>query len=389
MGVFTRPDSPYFYLYLEPIGEKESTDIRRDARTPEQRKDNKQRAIDRYHARLQEIADGPTPDAKPERLFREQAAWYALHVLPTHKGKEREMGVLPRLVAAFGDVPLSSFTRAHAVEYRTKRLATPTAIVAKKHVKAREVKATASGIEREIDVLKAVLQSAVPDYLDASPLYGMKRLKWKTPKRGLLQESDEEKLLAIMAPDDAALLVLGMDGLVRLNDLLDITREHDEGHQIWIDDPKAGGGFYIPVSRRARKLLDAIKGDGKGYYFSRRRISDKATEHQRRNAVKQMLEGYCKRAGVKYGRGTGITFHWATRRTGITRMLSRKVPLATVQKVARSKDGRVVLSVYHELIGKDALAAVNAVEPRKPKATHSRVVPETPQRPKKASKKAV
>jgi hypothetical protein len=93
MGVFTRPDSPYFYLYLEPIGEKESTDIRRDARTPEQRKDNKQRAIDRYHARLQEIADGPKPDAKPERLFREQAAWYALHVLPTHKGKEREMGV--------------------------------------------------------------------------------------------------------------------------------------------------------------------------------------------------------------------------------------------------------------------------------------------------------
>lgn len=379
MGVFIRDDSPYFYLYLEPTGEKEPTRIRHDAPTPEQRKDAKARAVIQYHDRLKELAEGPAPDAKPARLFREQAEWYKAHVLPTHKGKEREAGILPRLVAAFGDVPLDKFTRAHAVEYRTARLSTPTRITKKKHVKAREVKATASGIEREIDLLKAILQSAVPDYLDASPLYGMKRLKWKTPKRGLLKEPDEAKLLAVMADDDAALLVLGMDALVRLNDLLDIKREHDEGHQIWIDDPKAGGGFYVPVSRRARRYLDRIKGDGRGYYFARRRISDKASEHQRRNAVKRMLQGYCKKADVAYGRKDGITFHWATRRTGITRMLSNKVPLATVQKVARSKDGRVVLSVYHELIGKDAIDAVNAVEP-KTKRVRSRSVPGEPAR---------
>jgi hypothetical protein len=392
MGVFTRDDSPYYWLYLEPIGKKEPTDIRRDQPTVIQRKDARDRARQRYHDRLDEIANQPKPDpdAKPSRTFREQAEWYTAHVLPTHRGKERELGIVPRLVAAFGDMALTAMTRAGVMEWKTRRLTEPTVIAPKKRVKGRTVKANTSAVERETDVLKAILQSAVPDYLDASPIYGLKRLKGPTPKRALLHEADEAKLLAAMDPQDAALLILGMDALVRLNDLLDITRAHDEGTQIWIADPKAGGGFYVPVSRRARAALDAIPDDESGYYFSRRRISDKASDKDRRNGVKQMLRWACKRAGVKYGRAQGgITFHWATRRTGITRMLSRKVPLATVQKVARSKDGRVVLSVYHELIGKDAHQAVNAVAPRAEKpAAHSRSIPVGHTRRKKTSKSA-
>jgi hypothetical protein len=390
MGVFTRDDSPYYWLYLEPIGKKEPTDIRRDQPTVTQRKDARDRARQRYHDRLDELANPPTPEqpAKPSRLFREQVAWYRENVLPHRKGREREEGILPKLEVAFGDTALADITRTRVIEWKTTRLKTPTQIQAKKRVKARAVKAGIPAVERETDVLKAVLQSAVPDFLEASPIYGLKRLKSPTPKRTLLTTTDEAKLLAVMQPEDAALLVFGMDGLVRLNDLLDIKREHDERTQVWIADPKSGGGYYAPVSRRARKALDAIPDDGSGYYFSRRRISHTATEKDRRNAVKQMLRWACKRAGVKYGRGKGITFHWATRRTGATRMLSRKVPLATAQKVGRWKDPRVLLGIYHDLIDQDAHDAVNSVGPAKKRKIHSRSVPAGHAQRKKASKTA-
>lgn len=394
MGVFTRKDSPYYWLYLEPLRGTpdafESSRIRRDQPTALQRKVARDNARQRYHDRLDEIANPPAPEpqAKPLRLFREQVAWYRENVLPHRRGREREDGILKRLETDFGALSLSDITKTRVMEWKTARLNTPTQIQAKKRVKARAVKAGIPAVERETDVLKAVLQSAVPDFLDASPIYGLKRLKSATPKRTLLTTTDEAKLLAVMRPDDAALLIFGMDGLVRLNDLLDIKREHDEKTQIWIADPKSGGGYYAPVSRRARKALDAIPDDKSGYYFSRRRISDKATEHQRRNAVKQMLRWACKRAGVKYGRGTGIIFHWATRRTGATRMLSRKVPLATVQKVGRWKDPRVLLSIYHDMIDKDARDAVNSVGPAKKRKPRSRSIHVAEKPRKKASKSA-
>ena len=49
-----------------------------------------------------------------------------------------------------------------------------------------------------------------------------------------------------MTPSDRALFLLGLDSLVRLNDILDVKREDDQGTQVWIADPKSGGGFWVP-----------------------------------------------------------------------------------------------------------------------------------------------
>lgn len=369
MGVFTRADSPYFHLYLETTGKREPTDIRRDAPTVEQRKDAKERARKRYHDRLKDTELG-SPTAITPITLADFVTWYRAHVLPKHRGAEREGAALTRLLEAFGPLPLTDITRSRVTEWHTTR--------------RRSV--SASSVNRETDVLKAVLHAAVPEYLAASALYGMKRLTTTTPRRTLLSEKDEAKLLAVMDIEDAALFVLGLDSLIRLQDLLDITREHHRGATIWIADPKAGGGFEVPVSTRARALLKKIPDDGSGYYFSRRRKAK--TEHGRRNAVKQMLKRYCRLANVKYGRNQGgITFHWATRRTGATRMLSRNIPTANVQKVGRWKRPDTVLTMYHELIGKDAHAAVNAVGPQKPRS-RSRSVPATPVKRKNAKRNA-
>jgi integrase len=370
MGVFVRDDSPFYYLWLERAGPggtgiKEPTDIRRDAPLAVQRKENRALAEQRYHDRMTELARGATPGALAARTFAEQAAWFVTHTLPRRKGREREGPVITKLVAVFGRVPLAQITRTLVTEqWITPRLKTPTIIKKKKRTAGRRVYAGPRTVNREVAILKAVLQSAVPDYLEASPLYGMPELKTTTPDRRLMTEDEERRLLRVMAPDDKALFLLGEDSLIRLGDLLDLKRSDDRGDRMWVADPKAGGGFAPPISTRARQALDAWYQRRRlkptDYLFPRRRVAK--TERDRRNGVRQMLQRYCREADVPYGRAKGgITFHWATRRTGLTRMLTRGVDLGTAQKVGRWKTPDVVLTVYHELIDEAAHAAVNAV----------------------------
>lgn len=382
MGVFTRPDSPWFYLYLEPIGKREPTDIPHGGSTAKQRREHREEAEAKYYERLKEIRQGKKAGSDlPPSTLAAFVPWYKEHILPTRRGRDVEEAILPRLVAAFGHLDLDDITPPVVKEWHTARLATPTDVPAKKRVKARKVTASPSWVNRETDVLKSILQAAVGKHIAASPLYGMKRLREKTPQRTILTEKHEAKLLAELAPDDAALVVLGMDSLVRMGDLLDIKHEHIVGRTVWIEDPKAGGGYRVALSKRAHDHLKKVPADPSGYVFARRRKPK--TEHARRNGVKQMLQRACRRAGVPYGRAKGgITFHWATRRTGATRMLSRKIPLANVQKVGRWKSADVLLGIYHDLIDKDAHEAVNAVRPR------SRSVPGTSKPAPKPKKKA-
>jgi hypothetical protein len=372
MGVFTRSDSPYYYLWLERPGDtgiREKTNIRADATNPAQRRENRQLAETRYHERMAALAKGDTtPGAKPQRTFAEQAEWFRVHLLPRRKGREREAPLLPKLVAVFGRYPLAKITRTLVTElWITPRLTTPTIIKKKKRTAPRRVQAGPRTVNREVAVLKAVVQSAVPDYLEVSPLYGMPLLRTTTPKRRLMKEEEEAKLLAVMAVDDKALFLLGLDSLIRLGDLLDVKRTDDHKDRLYIGDPKAGGGFEVPISTRARAALDAWYAHAtypktSEYIFARRRVAK--TERDRRGVIRQMLQRYCAAVDIPYGRRKGgLTFHWATRRTGLTRMLTRRVDLGTAQKIGRWKTPAVVLGVYHELIDEVAHAAVNAVGP--------------------------
>lgn len=373
MGVFTRADSPVFWLYLEPQfpgdrGVKERTAIRHDAPDALLRKTNRALAERLYHERMSQRAAGELDrDRKPPMTFAAFAAWFETHRLPHRRGKEREAGVIPRLVAVFGDRQLAELTPSVVSQYWiTPRLATPTV------VNGRTFKAGPSTVNREVDVLKAILNAAV-DYLERNPLFGMKRLKTITPKRRLMQEDEERRLLAVMAPDDRALFLVGLDALVRLSDILDLKWDDWKGDRIWIADPKANGGFEVPLSKRTQKALAAVPKNSSPYIFARRRIAE--SERDRRSAIRHMLQRACAAADppVPYGRVRGgITFHWATRRTGATRMLTRGVDPGTTQKIGRWKTPAVVLSIYHELIDDTARAAVETVKPRRKSARGQR-----------------
>jgi integrase len=376
VGVYVRDDSPVYWLLLDgyrtasgaPL--RERTKIRRDAKTALQRKDNRALAEQEYHARMTALAKGaPIAAAGKVPTFAERAAWFTKHQLPHRRGREREAPLIPKLVAVLGRLPISAVTRTAVTElWITPRLSMPTVIKKKKYTAGRSVQAGARTVNREVAVIKAIVQSAVPDFLEVSPLYGMPLVPTKTPKRRIMTEDEEARLLAVLAVDDKALFLLGLDSLVRLMDLLDVTRADDRGATLYVADPKAGGGFAVPISTRARQALDAHYAEQTlakdAYIFGRRRAAK--TERDRRSAIRKMLAEACAAATppIPYGRRAGgLTFHWATRRTGLTRMLTRGVDLGTAQKVGRWKTPGVVLGVYHELVDEAAHAAVNAVGP--------------------------
>jgi integrase len=113
----------------------------------------------------------------------------------------------------------------------------------------------------------------------------------------------------------------------------------------------------VALSARGAAALDAIP-DVDTYYFHSLRGA--TMERDRRSMVRRRLVKLCKKAHVKYGRKQGgLTFHWATRRTGATRMLLKKgVPLSAVQRQGTWKNPDVLLQIYAEAGRADMRKAV-------------------------------
>ena len=349
MPLYRVPNSPFWIMRLPRPGQRrplcESTKILHSPSTTTQAKENRALAERAMNARMGDLAreryDLPPAAAEPDpEKMGAWLTWYETHVVSTHRGAERERETLKRLRAEFGTLPLPEITRARVAEWMTARAKTVTPST------GRPV--SASTINREVDILKAVLRSAAQHgKLEASPIAGMTRLHTITPTRRILTRDEEARLLAaIRQPEDRALFLMGLDTLCRLGDCLDLRRDDDHGTTLWIRDPKAGGGYAVPVSSRLRTALDACPTDGHEYYFTRRRLGD---ANKSRNSVRQMLEHACARTDppIPFSRAAGgITWHWATRRTAATRMLQAGVDMATVQRAGHWASPSVVLGIY-------------------------------------------
>jgi hypothetical protein len=331
MGIFTRRDSPVWWLYLETIRTRERTDIRIGG-TTSQRKDSRALALERYHQRMNDLAARlyKLPSAQPALRFDKYAETYARDTIAHHRGARRELELLKPLRAFFDRDLLTAIDQDRVRRYMTHRA---------DRVSARTV-------NREVDLLKAMLRDAAPKYLTASPLVGMKRLRIVQPKRRLMSASEERKLLRVGDAVDRALLILGVDGLIRLGDLLDLHVRDRRGRWLYIADPKSGEPYEVFLTTRAAKALDKIHTGS--YYFAKFRRAENPRDWA--GAVRQRLETLCHDAGLKYGRKHGgLTFHWATRRTGATRLVvDRRASIPAVQRQGNWKTADTLLGIYTE-----------------------------------------
>lgn len=363
MGVFVRPDSPFYQLLLERKGEKalkRPTKIPHSPPTKKQRIENRRLAEQAYHDAMRALAkgdlgheDGFTKD------FTDLADWYRIHRLPKRRGAQRERDALIPLEAYFGATLLRSITKTRVDEYETERL-----------------KQVAAGtVNREVDLLKSMMRIAGENkWAPEKLIHGKKKLHVTKAARARLQPDQEDALLkAIDHPNDRAIIIMGLDTLARRGDLLDFRKAHDHGTTADIVDPKNGQFINVPISPRLRAALDACLPDPKGsdFVFWHRRLAKKQRDWG--GSVLKMLKYACKRAGIPYGRkAQGITFHRATRATGASRMLARGADIKTVQSIGGWKDLRTV-DGYLTAEDENRQAAVKLVSQIPPQSRRDRL----------------
>ena len=353
MGIFKRPDSPYWWLYLETISARERTPVL-IGDTVAQRADAKRLAKEAYQRRMLELAEQKVkrlPDGPAMIRFAAYADTYARDVITLRRGAQRELDALKPLGAAFGAQLLSSIDADGVRAYMATRTTAGCA---------------ARTINREIDLLKGMLRDAVPKYLIVSPIVGLKRLKAPPIKRRLLLPTEEQKILDVCEDaQDRAILILGIDTLIRLGDLLDLERSEHDGRWLYVKHAKSGDAYETALSPRAVGVLKEIEQTDERYYFAKFRRARNPRDWL--SAVRQRFESLCKKAGLRYGRAHGgLTFHWATRRTGATRYLLEKgAPISAVQKQGNWKHPEMLLRIYAEARRADQLAMVGAPRLRK------------------------
>jgi hypothetical protein len=332
MGVYPRKDSPYWWITITRPGQRplvENTRIPRVGATAEQTRRLRRDAEEAYLARAAQLARAryDLPIDKPRITLAEYLPWYDQHRTARKRGAEQERFRLALLKRHLGTKGLHEITAAVADAYRTLRLETvqpPT-------------------VNREITVLRAILASAVPTYLDASPLAKFKKLEEGNYEGRPITPEQEARLLEQLKPADAAMYLMGLDTLMRLSDVLDFewTRVRD-GYGV-IVDPKNGVLLPVPFSTRLQEALADLPRTGRYLFPARRR----GTENERRSRIRKMLEWACKKANIPYGRYTGITWHTATRHTGATRLSEAGYNAIVIQGVGGWRSAAMVRRYSH------------------------------------------
>lgn len=358
VSVYRRRDSRFWWLRLEsaPKGRQRfPTKVLIGDRTQEAA--SRKIAEKVYFAQMGQLAleVHGLPVAKEATTFNTFADWHDQHVIATHRGATREREILKGLRKQFGAKDLRAIDKDAVIEWHT----------------ARSKVVSVSTANRELDVLKMILRDAVPKYIPASPIAGMKRLTGKKPKRRLLSPEEEARLLKVATdPQDYAIIVVGQDTLMRLGDLLALKRSDRKGVWLYVAHPKGGEPYEVPLSPRAGTALDAIPRDG-DYFFSKFRKAENPRDW--RGSVRQRLEFLCATADppVPFGKEQGgITFHWATRRTGATRLLvDKNKPVTVVQTLGNWKTPDVLLEIYAEAQRADLLEAVGSLSRKKDRLT--------------------
>jgi hypothetical protein len=169
------------------------------------------------------------------RSFLEHRTWYAAHVSTQKRGTSRELSMLNQLGRFFDRYELDALDVTLAREWRTWRL--------------KDV--SASTVRREEGLLKHLLTTAVPKYLEHHPLTGLSMLRVPDTDTRILTPEEERRLLAAAAKrEDRTLILCALDTLLRLSNARTLTRKQDHGTYLFADTKTSA--IRIPVSRRLR-----------------------------------------------------------------------------------------------------------------------------------------
>lgn len=331
MGLYARPDSPFWWYLLEGTNIRRRTDIPRQGGSPAQDKELRRQAHSAYILAKAEHALGKAARGKPTIGFSSFARWYETHVISTQRGHDKGRSMLRQLERYFS---------------RFDDLAAITVPVVKEWMTWRKASVGPSTVNRELAVLKPMIKAAVPTYLDHSPLAGLGRLRAPETEPRVLTHEEEERLLAVCGPQERAFILTALDTLLRLGSVLYL-----KWPQVKLDrrvilplNAKVSTGAK-PISSRLLAALTDLK-PSDGYVFAQFHLKGHGPSAAKNQAIRR-FDYLCRAANIPRGRAVeGLTFH-CLRHTGATRALQAGASIRTVMNLGGWKDERMVLRYCH------------------------------------------
>lgn len=270
-----------------------------------------------------------SPD-KPIIGFPAWVLWYDQHVTSHQRGASKERSILKQLSAHFDRFDSIADIDAHAAE---------------EWKSARKKEVAPATVNRELDVLKALLNKAVPKYLARSPLGSVRRFRRVESEPRVLEPEEEDRLLAIASDDERAWLTLALDTLLRLSNVVHLkwAQVHFREHMIVPLNAKISHDG-VPITARLKTALQQLERDS-DYVFAQYHTGKGPTAAK--NEMIRAFDALCQKARIPHGRDNdGVTFH-CLRHTGATRALQKGASIRTVMKLGGWKDERSVIRYTH------------------------------------------
>ncbi len=347
-GIFTRPDSPYWWAsYIDECGKpaRQSTGVRRDEDPYKERAKGV-----RAHwvaTAAQEKSQTPKPQG---HSFDELMLAYLEGPGAMKRSAERDRYSAKRLYEVFSGRGLVSLTKADARMYKAAR---------------HQAGVGPGTINRELGLFSAALNWARRelDWNVPNPFLGMRlpepdgRTRWLTQAEATALLQAAERLQR--APHLQDFILLGLHTGMRPGELLGLEwkRVDLQANLVYLEakNQKSGKPGSVPLNTIAREAIlsrarfRAQHCPSSAWVFCNRK-------GQRLQSIKRSFAATCRRAGL-----TDVHPH-DLRRTCGSWLVQKGVPIQHVSKLLRHSDIRITDRVYAHLAPENTRTTVQVLE---------------------------
>ena len=245
---------------------------------------------------------------------------YMREISPSKKGCNQEIVRLKRWQQdKLAKRPLASLNSADFAKWRDMRLKT---------VKP-------ATLHRDLSLISHLFTICVKEWgiHVENPLKNIRKPTINNARNRRFEVDEEERLYAALANCKSycmrPLAEFAVETAMRQGELLNITWKNVKELSIYLLDTKNGTSRNVPLSNRARVILETLPKSIGGKVFP-----------TTQSAVEQAWRRACRRAGIE-----GLTFH--DLRHESTSRLAQKLHLQDLMKVTGHKDTKMLARYYH------------------------------------------
>lgn len=251
---------------------------------------------------------------------------YQREVTEHKKGKAQENSKLAILDADLGQLTLRQLTAEAVAKFVHGRMHPGEGLRPIKSDTVRRELATLSAVLETARVLWGYRMPDNPAKTTAAVLSKSRTLKRKVRRDRRLRPGEYRRLLTAISPPLRPLIRLAIETAMRRGELAKLKPAHLRHDGLLIEDDKTGKTTIIPISSKARRIIERLPAEGFGI---------------RPDSITQAFDRACARADIE-----DLRFH-DLRHEGTSRLFEKGLGIEEVASITRHADWRSLKGYTH------------------------------------------